>query len=272
MRFLLLILCLHYSAVTAAPRVVTSISPLQEIVLEIMAGIAQPEVVIHGEASAHHFAFKPSHMRLLQQADLVIWVDRHFETGFYRVSQVLPDTTRQLELLRELGVDSDDGHIWYSPRLLLSGIDRIVAALVEIDPAHQAKYRQNARRLRAQITDWHDETEAKWLNRRPRYITDHAFTTHFGDATGLAAIASVHDQHDNHGGIRELQQLEDLLRKNPANCLLTLEDLAPSVAANLAQKFQLRIIHVNQLPITRTRQPLIIQRLDRLISALQDCV
>ena len=69
---------------------VTSIAPLQEITAALMAGVASPQSIIAGDASAHHFALRPSHMRLLQQADLVIWIDRHFEAGFNRVAETLP--------------------------------------------------------------------------------------------------------------------------------------------------------------------------------------
>jgi zinc transport system substrate-binding protein len=97
MRILILLLCLSTTAVAATPRVVTSITPLHEIALALMAGVATPEVIIRDQASAHHFALKPSHMRLLQQADLVIWIGGNFEAGFSRISEVLPDSTRQLE-------------------------------------------------------------------------------------------------------------------------------------------------------------------------------
>ena len=77
MRLCIFLLCFQFSALAAAPRVVTSITPVYEITAAIMTGVAEPGLIIDGHASAHHFAFKPSHMRLLQQADLVIWdVDR----------------------------------------------------------------------------------------------------------------------------------------------------------------------------------------------------
>jgi hypothetical protein len=117
-RILLLLLYLQPALALAAPRVVTSIAPLQEIAGALMAGIAEPQVIIENQASAHHFAFKPSHMRRLQQADLVVWIDSQFEPGFNRIAQTLPAATRTLELLPALGIESEDGHIWYSPALL----------------------------------------------------------------------------------------------------------------------------------------------------------
>ena len=87
MRLLLLLLCLQPALLSAAPRVVTSIPPLQEIAAALMHGIGEPEVIIDDHASAHHFAFRPSQMARLQQAELVVWVDRGFEAGFARVPE-----------------------------------------------------------------------------------------------------------------------------------------------------------------------------------------
>ena len=130
----LVLVCLYSTVLAAAPRVVTSITPLQEITSALMAGVASPQTIIGDGASAHHFALRPSHMRLLQQADLVIWIDRHFEAGFGRIADTLPRSTRQLELLPALGMNHSDGHIWYSPRRLQQVAELIANQLGDIDP------------------------------------------------------------------------------------------------------------------------------------------
>ena len=272
MRLFIFLLCLQSAALGAAPRVVTSIAPLQEICAEIMAGIAEPVAIIGQNASAHHFAFKPSHLRQLQQADLVIWIERHFEAGFYRVTDILPASTHALELIPALGLETEDGHIWYSPQLLLRIIEAITVALIELDPEHQPQYRQNAQRLSTEIAAWRGERMSEWQQRRPRFITDHAFTTHFEADLGLVAIATIHDQHDAHGGLKKLQQLESLLRQKPAACLLTLEHQPSGIAKNLSQKNGLRIINLSAQGEPDPRQPAIIRRLEQLNNALLTCL
>jgi len=195
-----------------------------------MAGIASPELIITAQASMHHFAFRPSHMRRLQEADLVIWIDRHFEAGFNRVPEILPGTTSQLEILPALGLDSTDGHIWYSPGLLRQSIDIIATRLARLDPEHRTGYHDNAALLAAEVADWRAATHAWLQDQQPRFITDHAFTTHFEADLGYPALATIHDQHDGHGGLGELNRIEALLRLYPTSCLLTLES-SPSPLA-----------------------------------------
>jgi zinc transport system substrate-binding protein len=268
---ILLLLYLQGASAQAAPRVVTSIAPLHEITVAIMAGVSRPELIVSGHASAHHFAFRPSHMRRLQEADLVIWIDRHFEAGFERVPQILPGATSQLEILPMLDIDSKDGHIWYAPGLLRQTIDLIAARLAQLDPEHQALYRDNAARLNAEVADWRTAT-LTWLeDHRPGYITDHAFTAHFETDLGYPALATIHDQHNDHGGLWELNRIEELLRQYPASCLLTLEPSPSPLALELARKYHLKVYKLTPPDTPDGIETGIVRRLQILSEALKAC-
>jgi zinc transport system substrate-binding protein len=269
-RFLFLLLFLQFAAAAAAPRVVTSIAPLHEITAAIMAGVAEPEVVIEAHASAHHFAFRPSHMRRLQEADLVIWIDRHFEAGFNRVPQVLPASASQLELLPALGIEGSDGHIWYSPALVNRSIEIITDRLAQIDPAHRTLYRANALRLSTEVSDWRTATADLLRNHHPVFITDHAFTAHFEADLGYKALATIHDGHDGHSGLGELNEIEESLRQHPAGCLLTLEPSPSPLALELARKYRLEILKLTP-DLAEAGAAGIIERLQILSAALTNC-
>ncbi|MDH3633202.1 MAG: zinc ABC transporter substrate-binding protein [Gammaproteobacteria bacterium] len=272
MRLIILLLCLQSAAVSAAPRVVTSIVPLQELTASIMKGIAEPDLIIEDPISTHHFAFRPSHMRLLQQADLVIWIGSQFEAGFNRLPEILPGSTRPLELIPELGINNGDGHIWYSPKQLLRSIEIIATALMELDPKHQAQYRLSANELANAIARWRQDTQAKWQDKYPRFIADHAFTNHFEADMDLRAIATIHDQHDSHGGFKDLERIENQLDSSPAACLLTLEYPASPLAQSLAQKYQLEIVNVLLVKTDGQQMPPTVQRLEQLNMALLGCL
>lgn len=272
MRLFILLLCLQSTAASAAPRVVTSVVPLQELTASIMKGIAEPDLIIENLVSTHHFAFKPSHMRLLQQADLVIWIGRRFEAGFNRLPEFLPGSARPLELIPELGINNGDGHIWYSPEHLLHSIEIIATALMELDPVHQAQYRTNADELANAIARWRRDTKAKWQDKHPRFIVDHAFTNHYEADMNLRAIATIHDQHDIRGGFKDLKRIETRLVSSPAACILTLEHPASPLAQSLAQKYQIEIVNVLLVETDRQQAPLTVQRLEQLSMALLKCL
>ena len=270
-RILLLLFCLQPALASAAPRVVTSIAPLQEITSALMAGIAEPQVVIENQASAHHFAFKISHMRRLQQADLVIWIDRHFESGFLRITQTLPATTRKLELMPALGIESEDGHFWYSPSLMLQSISILAATLSELDPDNQARYLGNAQRLSAAVKAWREGMHERWQGNAPRLLTDHEFLGHFASDLGGFEIESIQDFHGAPGGLKDLERIENWLRARPADCLLTLDPAPPPLAANLAARYRLPVIVIIAIEPANPGIDAILQRLEQLSIALERC-
>lgn len=271
MRILVLLLCLQSAAVYAAPHVVTSITPLQEITASIMAGVAKPDVIIENHVSAHHFAFKPSQMRLLQQASLVIWIDNHFESSFHNLPDILPVSTQQLELMPALTITKGDGHIWYSPRRVVEIIKIIAAALMRQDPQNREFYRRNAANLITAVENWRQLTLERWQNRMPRFITDHDFLGHFARDFGIESIVSIHDSHDDTGGLKNLNHLEKRLREKPVGCLLTLESTASRLATSLAQKYQIPIISITPDIDTISNRPGILRRFDQLTAALVKC-
>jgi len=272
MRLLLLLLCLQPALLSAAPRVVTSIAPLHEIASVLMAGIGTPQLIIENQNSTHHFAFKPSHMRRLQQADLVIWIDRHFEAGFNRIEEILPTTARGLELLPAMGIDNNDGHFWYSPKLLQKTIAILAQTLVELDPENQPGYQQNAQALTQAVAAWRERMLKRWQVAGLRLLTDHGFLVHFASDLDRFEIASIQDHHAAHGGLKDLNRVEQWLRQKPAACLLTLESTPAPLARSLADKYRLDIISVNSVSGMDSQLSAILQRLEQLEIALEICL
>ncbi len=271
MRNLIILLSLLPLVGQAQVSVVTSIQPLYQLTKTIMQGVGEPELLIKRRASAHHFAFKPSHFRLLQNADLVIWIDRHFESGFQQVPQILREGVVQVELLRTLGLQQQDGHIWYSPALLKRIAQEIQQALNQVDPQHSAIYARNTLELTEMLSSWGLESEAQIKTAKPRYLLDHDFLSHFENDMGIEAIAVLHDAHDQPAGIRTLQRIEDRLTVQPAACLLTNEATASKLARNLARKFNLKIYSIAEVEPVSEASSAIIQTLDRLRAALLNC-
>ncbi|QIE43628.1 zinc ABC transporter solute-binding protein (plasmid) [Rhodobacteraceae bacterium SC52] len=64
-------------SVTAAPRVAVDIPPVHSLVAQVMEGVGAPELLISGGSSPHGYALRPSEARVLQSADLVVWVGQN---------------------------------------------------------------------------------------------------------------------------------------------------------------------------------------------------
>jgi len=244
MRCLLLLFCLLPVVAQAKVNVVTSILPLQQITAAIMQGVGEPELLIKNQYSAHHFAFKPSHFQMLKSADLVIWIDRHFESGFQHIPEILQQSTTSLELLRALKLNNADGHIWYSPKLLRNIIEQISASVIKIDPAHADIYQANTKALQQEIVDWAQYTRDQFASAKPKYLLDHDFLIHFQADFQVKAIAAIHDSRDQVGGIQAMRLIEKQLGESAAKCLLTNEPEVSKIGRNLADKFSLSMHYI----------------------------
>jgi zinc transport system substrate-binding protein len=255
----------------AAPRVVTSVAPLFEIAAELMEGIDRPQLIIDRQASAHHFALRPSHMRMLQQADLVIWIDRGFEAGFSRIDGNLPPSASGLELLPMLG-DGDDGHFWYSPRLLQRSVDLIARALAEIDPDNSALYLANADALAQNIARWRERNSRRWQGREYRLLADHDFLEHFAHDLDGFEIVSIHDDHDARGSLGDLRRIEEWLRSGPVDCLVTPDPEPSTLAARLADKYALQVVRLLEPKAEQAPRGAVLRRLEQLEAAIDTCL
>lgn len=271
MRLLFCLILLWPLTGLASAKVVTSIQPLYLITRAILQGVSKPELLIKKEASAHHFGFKPSHLRLLKKADLVIWVDRYFESGFQRLGDILPQETETMEILRDLDLSITNGHFWYSPELLLRVISQIQAKLGRIDPQHASLYSDNANNLSRLILEWRGELHNAMKNRSPRYLLDHDFLGAFEQDMNIKAIATLHNSHDQPGSLKDLQDIENKLLQQSAKCLLINQEPASQLARNIAQKYNLPIYNISPATIKSDGPPEFLQLLRQLGSSLLNC-
>ena len=68
-----------FTPANADIKVVTSIKPIHSLASYLMDGVAKPDLIVDGYASPHGFAMKPSHAKMLQDADIVFWVGEDLE-------------------------------------------------------------------------------------------------------------------------------------------------------------------------------------------------
>lgn len=62
------------AAAQAAPKVVADIAPIHSIAAAIMAGVAEPALIVRPGASEHDYALRPSEAAALADAEIVVWV------------------------------------------------------------------------------------------------------------------------------------------------------------------------------------------------------
>ena len=93
-----------FSALKAEIKAVTSIKPIQSLVSYIMEGVGSPDLIVDGYNSPHGFSLKPSHAKMLQEADIVIYVGEGLEEFLEKPLDSLAQNAVKFELLKQSGM------------------------------------------------------------------------------------------------------------------------------------------------------------------------
>ena len=92
-----------FSISKADIKVVTSIKPIHSITSYIMDGVGSPDLLVDGYNSPHNFQLKPSHAKMLQNADLVIFVGEGIEEFLEKPLESIAKDAKKFALLEQSG-------------------------------------------------------------------------------------------------------------------------------------------------------------------------
>jgi zinc transport system substrate-binding protein len=244
----------------AVPQVVVTIKPLHSLVAAVMAGVAEPGLLISGAGSPHSYSLRPSDARLLAHADLVIRIDADFETFLNRPLASLAKTARILsvstlpgvELLpaRKGGVWEADHHaeeaagqdhaemnlhLWLDPHNARAIVKGTVTVLAAMDPRHAAAYRRNGADLEARLErlDRQLAGQLQPLAGVP-YIVFHDAYPYLEHRYGLSPVGAISVSPDRPPGARRLTEIRDRIEQSKARCVFSEPQFEPKLATLLS--------------------------------------
>ena len=93
-----------FTPVNAEVKVVTSIKPLHSLASYLMDGVGKPDLIVDGYASPHGFSMKPSHAKMLQNADLIFWVGEGMENFLEKPLNSIAKKAEKIELMETKGL------------------------------------------------------------------------------------------------------------------------------------------------------------------------
>lgn len=187
------------------PRVITDIPPVQALVAQVMGDLGTPALLLEKGADEHDFQLRPSQMRDISQADLVVWIGPELTPWLDRAlassaapSLALLDTPRTQTRSYSDG-DTDghdhgniDPHAWLNPENPQAWLDLIAAQLSAQDPDHSAIYSANAVTAKARIAAMDAEISNLLAPLTDKgFVTFHAAYGYFTDHYQLGAAASL---------------------------------------------------------------------------------
>ena len=85
-------------------KVVASIKPIHSLASYLMDGVGKPDLIVDGYASPHGFALKPSHAKMIQNADIIFWVGEDIESFLEKPLKSIAKKAEKIELMEIKGI------------------------------------------------------------------------------------------------------------------------------------------------------------------------
>jgi zinc transport system substrate-binding protein len=241
--FITLVLLVSSARSAAALDVLTSIKPIQLITNELTLGVSSPEVLLGLNTSPHDYALKPSDVKRIHNAQLVIWFGRNLEPFLDKILQSQPEvlTISQIEGLPLRQYDSeheDDGHnhgstdphFWLGIAVAKETAKAISAKLVELDPEHRQQYEDNLKKFLSDLakTDQQIALRLAPVAKQPYFVFHDAYG-YFEEHFGLTNIGHFTVSPERKPGAKTLIKIRTQLANHQAKCVFSEPQFQPAV-------------------------------------------
>jgi zinc transport system substrate-binding protein len=254
--------------------VTVSVPPQQYFVERIGGSRVRVTSMVPAGTEPHTYEPSAAQMRALSQADLYLTIGEGFEqTWMDRFRSINPDmqvvaTHAGIERVPEVDHGHEDGapeddehedddehendertldpHIWVAPRLVAVQAQTIHAAIVALDPAHQAEYDTNLAAFLADIETLDAEIRAS-LDGAPRrrFIVFHPAWGYFARDYGLEQIpVEVGGQEPS---ASELAEVIRLAREEGIRVILAQPEFSTVAAETIAHEIDGEVLLVSPL-------------------------
>lgn len=252
--------------------VVASLKPLGFIAAAIADGVTPTEVLLPDGASEHDYSLRPSDVKRMQNADLVVWVGPEMEAFMQKTVGTLP-AQKQLALAGLESVkpvlmksseedehDHDEGHrdgeesdghhhhgdynlhIWLSPEIAKSSAVAIHEKLVELMPQSKAQLDANLQRFEAELdrTDKQVSTVLTPLKGKGYFVFHDAYG-YFEKHYGLTSLGHFTVNPEIQPGAQRLHEIRTQLVEQKATCVFAEPQFRPAVIEAVARGTKVRM-------------------------------
>lgn len=245
----------------ARPLIIASIKPLALIAGDVTGDLAEVRQLLPDGASPHEYALRVSDRRLLDTADIVLWVGPVLEPylngavagmapGRALTAAALPDIAWPVRDDRDGADQPHDEHLWLDPRNA-----RVIArALVQtlaargMDVGAQAALGERLRRFEAGLEAVEAQIDARLAPLRGNpFASDHDGFGHFAHRFALHSAGYLRDASDRVAGARSVAAL---MRRTDVRCVVAEPGSRQERVQRVAAELGARLTVVDPLGMT----------------------
>jgi zinc transport system substrate-binding protein len=298
------------SLATAAPRVVASTKPVHSLVSAVMAGVAEPELIVRGAASPHTYSLRPSDAGALEAADIVFWTGHGMELFLADALDTLSTDAEVVELAESPGIDllpvreggafeahahgeddhdheahdhddhddhahgEGDMHFWLDPRNAQAMVGEIARVLMEADAENADTYASNAEAEIARLTELETELAATLAPvAETPFIVFHDAYQYFENRFELEVAGTVTVSPEAMPGAARIDELRAKVTELGATCVFAEPNFEPAIVQTIVEGTSARAGTLDPEGSALTEGPdLYPQLLRNLAAGLVECL
>lgn len=267
-------------APVANAAVVASMKPLGFIASAIADGVTDTQVLLPDGASEHDYSLRPSDVKRLQNADLVVWIGPEMEAFMDKSTQSIAEqkkvTIAQLDGVKPLlikGTDDDDDehghehangekgdgdhhhgiynmHLWLSPEIARLSAVAIHDKLLELMPQSRAKLDANLKEFEAKLaaTDKQVSNELAPVKGKGYFVFHDAYG-YYEKHYGLTSLGHFTVNPEIQPGAQRLHEIRTQLVEQKATCVFAEPQFRPAVIEAVARGTSVRMGTLDPLGI-----------------------
>ncbi|MDD9156486.1 zinc ABC transporter substrate-binding protein ZnuA [Aliivibrio sp. S4TY2] len=241
------------SGTAQATTVLSSVKPINLIVQELTNGISESSYLVPSGASPHDYALRPSDIKKVKQADVVVWYGNDLEPF---LSKIIADKKNVITISEFPSVDfhhfdehgeeghshkdghyhSTDPHFWLGPKESLGVAKGITHQLIKIDPLNKDRYESNLTAFESKLAQAVETISSQLKPVQDKgYFVFHDAYGYFERYFGMNNLGHFTVSPDRKPGAKSLIKIKKSLLNQQAVCVFSEPQFEPAIVTTITR-------------------------------------
>ena len=272
-----------FSPANADIKVVASIKPIHSLASYLMDGVGKPDLIVDGYASPHGFAMKPSHAKMLQNADLIFWVGEDLENFLEKPLKSIAKKAEKIELMETKGLKKlkfrernifeshddhghkekkhddhghekhahgeHDPHIWLDPLNAKVILSEMAEHLIEKDPNNASVYKANLKKAHKALDNLTKKIKFD-LKGDFKSIVFHDAYQYFEKRFDVNVLGAFTVNTDVLPGAEQLAEIREIIKHEKVTCVFSEPQFNPDIIKAVAKDTNIKTGVIDPLGAT----------------------
>lgn len=245
-------------------QITASIRPLQSIIANILDGCKEVELIADKNESIHHYQLKPTKVILISQSDIIVIIDKNFETFLDKPLSRYGKNKMIIEVSKLPGVslikntegldhhhDHEDGHVHlgeydYHIWLDVANVKAIAKELTKIFIAKLPEKKEiletNLKTFIQKLSALDAKIKAKTLlARNKKFIVTHNAYEYFIKRYGLSQPLALSIDHDHNIGARDMLSIKKTINDGHVKCIFEEPQFNSQIIHKIQQNSKVKV-------------------------------